>query len=403
MKLLRAVVVMALLLAGCGGESPPEASNDLLYLRTAAGIAVATAGADSAAFQALDSLPSSDWSTLVRAQGRGNTTRVQGVDPRSGKLVWSKDLQGRYTLKIVSADGKMAALSSARESYYSAGRTETMLTIVTADGSSRVLELKGNYEPEAFSTDKENLFVVEYLPARRPTHYRVRNLDLVTGQVGGVYTVDAELQEAMRGTARVQTMSADGTRLYTLYTLKEHGERHTFIHVLSLDEEWAHCIDLPDGFQFATQSATSMTVTDDGKRLFVGNAESGVIADIDTEGLKVLRTGQVSYGLGTPTHMTTSDGRLHLSSGRMITVVSLRTFKEIRSIFMGQPITGLQPASDGYRLYVGQRDRIAVVDAVTGDRLGSFDPPGLDRIRLLGRSTQQPSQPRSGDTIECAC
>ena len=35
-----------------------------------------------------------------------------------------------------------------------------------------------------------------------------------TGEVGAVYSVDGHLQESMRGTARVQAMSADGSRLY---------------------------------------------------------------------------------------------------------------------------------------------------------------------------------------------
>lgn len=403
MKIWRVFAIATLVLAACGSEPPPEASNDLLYLQTEAGLAIAAAGSDSAEFQASDSLPSADWSTVVRAGRHPAGTRVSGSDPHSGEKVWSKILDGPLGLKIVSGDGTMAALGPTREPYYSQGRRSTELVVVGASRDEQTYSLDGNYEPEAFSTDGGNLFVIEYLPAARPTHYRVRNLDLTTGVVGGVYTVDAELQETMRGTARVQTMDLEGTRLYTLYTLKQHGERHTFVHVLSLDEEWAHCVDLPDGFQYSTGTATSMSVTPDGDRLLIANSESGALAEVDTEALAVTRTGQVSFGLGKPTHMAIGDERLFLSSGRMMTVVSLKTLEEMRSLFMAQPITGLQAAADGFRLYIGQKNRIGVVDVTTGERLESFDPPGVDRVQRIGRATQQPPQPRSDDIIKCAC
>lgn len=402
MKIRRVFAVTALVLAACGSEAPPEASNDLLYLQTEAGLAIAAAGSDSAEFQALDSLPSADWTTVVRARQHPSGTRLIGSDPRSGKAVWSTVAQGRLDLKIVSGDGTIAALGPRSEPYYSQGRRSTELVVVGASGDEQRYSLDGNYEPEAFSTDGGNLFVIEYLPADRPTHYRVRNLDLTTGVVDGVYTVDAELQEAMRGTARIQTMDLKGTRLYTLYTLKQDGHQKTFVHVLSLDEEWAHCVDLPDGFQYSTGTATSMSVTPDGGRLFLANSESGAIAEVDAEALAVTRTGQVSFGLGKPTHMAIGDGRLFLSSGRMMTVVSMKTLEEMRSLFMAQPITGLQAATDGFRLYIGQKDRIGVVDVITGQRLESFDPPGVNRVQRIGRATQQPPQPRS-DIIKCAC
>lgn len=398
-----AAASVLMFLSACAAE-PGErsASKDMLFLQTEAGIAVAAAGASSAEFQAADSIPSTDWSTVVRSRLRNRYTRVIAVDALSGEEAWRSRIDGALRLKIVSASGDQVALGPANERYYDQGRRSTTITIQDSSGSVRPLKLKGNYEPEAFSTDGQDLFLVQYLPARAPTHYRVRTLDIGTGKVGGVYTVDAELQEAMRGTARVQASSLDGSRLYTLYTLREHGEEHSFIHVLDLDEKWAHCIDLPDGFTDSPEKATSMTVSPDGDRLYVGNSITGTIAELDTEALNVARSSHVTYGLGGPEHMTMNEDHLFIASGRRLSAVSLDSLAEDRSWSLEQKIRGLQAAEDGYRLYVGQRALIAIIDVETGRHLEAVDPPGVDKINLVGRTTPQ-APLRGRSNYKCAC
>ena len=78
------------------------------------------------------------------------------------------------------------------------GRATTSLTVVSTDtGDMRDYPLAGNFEPEAFATSGSSLFVIEYLPPMAPDRYRVRKLDLETGEVGAVYSVDGHLQESM--------------------------------------------------------------------------------------------------------------------------------------------------------------------------------------------------------------
>jgi DNA-binding beta-propeller fold protein YncE len=401
MKTWCLVATAALILLPSCAEEPPAASKDMLFLQTEAGLTVAAAGASSAEFQAPGSLPSADWSTVVRARRHKGSTRVIAIDPVTGERVWNNALDGRFQTKIVSSHGDLVALGPVTERYYTQGRRKTEITILDSTGSQRTLELAGNYEPEAFSTDGQNLFVVKYLPARAPTRYQIRTLDISTGKVDGVYTVDAELQEAMRGTARVQASSPDGNRLYTLYTLTSRGEKYAFIHVLSLDEKWAHCIDLPTGFEEAPEAATAMTVSQNGALLYIANADTGAVAEVDTQTLTVLRTNEVNFGLGRPNYMAIGDGHLFLASGRRLSAVALDSLEERRRWFMTQPIRGLQTAADGFRLYVGQRDRIAVIDVNTGERLSAFDPPGIDRINLLGRSVKLPTPERTN--LTCAC
>jgi sugar lactone lactonase YvrE len=324
----------------------------------------------------------------------------------SGARLWSRDVEGRLEVKVASEHGGMVALGSPQEGTgYPGGRASTTL-VVLEEGTSepRTIELSGNYEPEAFSTDGQSLFVVEYLPARNPTRYRVRRLDLRTEEVVGVYTVDAELQESMQGTARVQAASPDGRRLYTLYTLEgAEGARRAFVHVLSLDELWAHCIDLPATFGTADERAIAISVAPDGRRLYVADAATGTVAEADTESLAVTRTTQASFGSsgGVAHAVAGPDGMLYLGKGTGLLALDASTWAPGRSWDMEERITGIQAANDGRRLYVGLKDQIVVLDAATGERLGVLDPAGLGTIDQLGRSTRSLDEERTD--FECAC
>jgi YVTN family beta-propeller protein len=246
--------------------------------------------------------------------------------------------------------------------------------------------------------------VVEYLPPSDPTRYRVRRLDLRTEEVVGVYTVDAELQEAMEGTARVQASSPDGRRLYTLYTVAgPGGTRRAFVHVLSLDELWAHCVDLPPVFETASERSIAIAVAPDGRRLYVADADTGTVAEVDTEALAVTRTVQAAFGSrgGTAHGAVGSDGRLYLGKGSGLSSLDVSTLSAGRSWEMAGRITGIQVANDGGRVYVGLKDRIVVLDSATGETLGELDPANVGSIAQLGQSTRSLEEERT--EIECAC
>jgi hypothetical protein len=271
----------------------------------------------------------------------------------------------------------------------------------TAD--SRTIELKGNYEPEAFSTDGGSLFVIEYLPPRRPTSYRVRRLDLRTEDVVGVYTVDAELQEAMQGTARIQTASPDGRRLYTLYTIDGGETRHAFIHVLSLDQLWAHCVDLPSNFGAASEREIALSVAPDGTRLYVADASTGTVAEVDTEALAITRAADAGFGSqeGATHAVNGPNGMLYLGKGARLLALDGSTLEPARSWRMEGRITGMQAASHGGRLYVGLKDQIVILDTSSGATIGALDPANIGNIGQLGQTTRALEEKRTA--IECAC
>ena len=398
---LAVLVIPILLLAGCGHPSSERAANDLLFLGTPRGVAVVKPGAAAPAFRG-DAVPSQDWSRMARAVVRGGVTRVVALDPASGTELWSRAVTGRLQVELVSKGGDLVALSPVREPHYSYGRARTTLVVVgEAASGPQTVTLDGNFEPEAFSTDGKSLFVIEYLPARNPQSYRVRRLDLVTEEVVGVYTVDAELQRAMGGTARVQAASPDGKRLYTLYTLRgDNDVRYAFIHVLSLDELWAHCIDLPAEFAASPERATALTVGAGGERLYVANTAMGIVAEIDTEELRVIETGGIDLVPGGDAHAALgSDGMLYFASGPRLVAVDAAELEQRGAWLLPQKIQGIQVARDPTRVYLGLRDRVAILDSVTA-KLRTIDPPGVKRIVRfgpVGRSLDEPPE------ITCAC
>ena len=252
----------------------------MLFLRAGGGVTLVRDLPEGVAVNVPGAVASTDWSTVVRAIPRAGETRILALDPLTGAELWSRDVpENNLEVKVASEGGRLVALGSSRgNAGYPVGRTSTTLYIADRDAEQpRRIQLEGNYEPEAFSTDGRSLFVVEYLPPEAPTSYQVRRLDLDTERVVGVYTPDAHLQEAMQGTARIQVASADGRRLYTLYTLEDHGTTHAFVHVLSLDELWAHCVDLPHGFATMRESAIALALTPEGNHLYVADTATGTV------------------------------------------------------------------------------------------------------------------------------
>ena len=406
-KTLGAVAIFAFVLAGSTqpGAGPEAAPEDVLFLRTSGGITLVRARPKGVAVNLSEAVPSTDWSAVVQAVRDEDRTRLLTLDSVSGDHLWSRDVDGKLEVKIASEDGRLVALGPRGATGYAGGRSSTTLVIVGADAPEpKTIELAGNYEPEAFSTDGDSLFVVEYLPPTDPTRYRVRRLDLRTEEVVGVYTVDAELQEAMEGTARVQASSPDGRRLYTLYTLAgAGGTRRAFVHVLSLDELWAHCVDLPPAFETASERSIAIAVAPDGWRLYVADADTGTVAEVDTEALAVTRTVQAAFGSrgGTAHGAVGSDGRLYLGKGSGLSSLDVSTLSAGRSWEMAGRITGIQVANDGGRVYVGLKDRIVVLDSATGETLGELDPANVGSIAQLGQSTRSLEEERT--EIECAC
>jgi DNA-binding beta-propeller fold protein YncE len=350
---------------------------------------------------------SPDWSRLYAVRG----DKLVTFDPATNRELAGTALPRRLTARVASAAGTLVALtadSSAHPTTRPTGRERT--TIVVADPSGvrqvREFDLAGNFEPEAFSADDAYLFVLEYLPANAPERYRVRRVELATGQVQPLLLRDKQLipagaEEEMRGEGRQAVLSPDRTRLYTLYLHQgdhqhtrdllpgRHGADgravHAFVHVLSLNEGWAYCLDLPDPFGLHPAGAHALTVSPDGRSLYIGEMTTKQIAIADTESLTVTKVATLpdDQPAGDGTAMVTSpDGdALYLGSSNVLRRLDSATLRVAGAWAMPAAVRGLAVSPDGRQVLIGQAGSIARVDTSTGRILDTFAAGGLLTLR----------------------
>jgi hypothetical protein len=405
-RLAIVLCVPLLALAACGDADPSSApaaaaaipSRGPLLLPTAQGVAAVGANSGTVAYEAPGAKASPDGSVVVRAVVRADgTTRLTWLDPVDGHPTARVRLDGRATIRVVAADGRVAVGAPdvpVTGLIHPVPRTQSPVTVAAPDGTVRTYTLPGSVEPEAFSTDGSGLFVLSYTPAGNPTEYQVNRLDLESGEVGGVYGQDSadERQERMGGTARTQVWAPDGRAVYTLYTQEVDGEPTSFIHVLNLDEGWAFCLDLPEPLGWNTQAA--LAVAPDGDRLWVTEG-AGHGAVVDTAALEVLATGTFAspgeYGLA-----AVADGdRLFVGSESEIAVLDGTDLHEVARWRTTRPIIALR-----------RDDLEGALVAVTDGQLTTFplhaperDPAGRDLPYTSPLVVIDPTLP----VAECAC
>ncbi len=371
--LFAVLATLAVVASACGGgdnevsvdsnRSRPE----ILYLGSRSAITAVAPKSGHVRFQEASAVPSRDWSVLYSATIDGFDTTLRTLDPATGKELASRRLPGAFTVRTVSEDGGMVALTPPTDgdTYHPAGKDPTRIVIVRRDDPElQVLDVPGNVEPEAFSVSGDALFVVDFVPPLAPERYRVARLDLARGTVDDVRSKEQELQEPMRGTARAQVMAPDGRRLYTLYTRDATADEpaEAFVHVLDLDAETATCVDLPP--EFATNPLGAVAVSPSGSHLYVVAPAVGAIADLDTDDLTVTRTATYvpEVNGGASARATATESMLYVAVDDRMAAFSLDGLQPGNWSIAPGPVTGIQPASDGSVLYVSLADRVLVLD-----------------------------------------
>jgi hypothetical protein len=241
-------------------------------------------------------LVSADGSTVVVAEPAGDATRVRWVEAATGATRDETTLPGALQPVSTDARGRAVALTTPlparKDGEIGPGRSESHLVFVTTDDlpHPRTFDLDINAVPEAFNTIFEEgsltpsgAFLIEYLPAEHPTEYRVRTIDLESGEVGlpvsirdKAFTVDQQ----MAGISRTQVLSRDSQLLFTLYTEGSADHLYSFVHTLGLfNGVW--CINLPRELGLET-SAGTLALAPDEQTLYVVSNE-GRIAEIGTD------------------------------------------------------------------------------------------------------------------------
>ena len=116
--LVTTMLAVAVLAAACGGGDDRGLSVDtdrarpeILYLGSRAAITAVAPVSGQVRFQQLGAVPSRDWSVLYAADNDGTTTTLRTLDPVTGEERARRTVPGVFTVRTVSEDGAMVALT----------------------------------------------------------------------------------------------------------------------------------------------------------------------------------------------------------------------------------------------------------------------------------------------------
>lgn len=367
---------------------------------------------------------SGDGRRLVRAEQPDGGTRLTSHRLPDGAAVVVGTLTGALAVRATSPDGALVALANdagpGHSPYRPGPRERTTIVVADGAGQRRRLELPGNLEPEAFDETGSALFVLDYLPPTAPDRYRVRVVDLASGQVQPLLTrvkavVPGGAEEEMRGEGRQAVYDSRRNRLFTLYTHQpDHvhtrdriaaatdpngaGARddaphvHAFVHTLDLTERWAFCVDLPAPFGERAATGHTIALNRDGSRLYVADTGTSTLATIDPEGLTVMDSVRFDTLTGTGGSDSAAPAAAAFDGAGMLLVGVGREVVGMAVTAGGgtdprwstpAEIRGLAGPPDGTRLYVGQPNAVLRVDAGTGAVRQRIDVPGLVALRQV--------------------
>jgi DNA-binding beta-propeller fold protein YncE len=230
--------------------------------------------------------PSPDWTHLYWVSSR----TLIDVDPKTGATLHAQVLPGDFQLPSATLSGVPGGLAQngqwlvlqAFDEPTGNVPTATHLLLVDTSYSKAVrrIDLKGYFQYDAVSNDGQWIYLVQFV--FDTTEYYVRRYDMAAGQLDPTIIFDkSDGSAAMTGLRLSGVPSPDGHWLYSLYARQN---KSAFIHVLSLDNPIAFCVDLP-GSGYASDPDSfrwSLALNGDGSHLFAANGAMGVVVDVST-------------------------------------------------------------------------------------------------------------------------
>jgi len=410
-KLMSVLAVAALAVAACT-QAPNDAANrpvprETLLLSTQAGPLVVQIPSGSVLFDRPGTVASLGGSWLLSATPSAGSTLLETVDGADAEPASDVRLDGTLDVRVVSESGTAVALMDPLPDGWDPevplprSRSSIVVADPTGVGQPRTYDLRGNYEPEAFSTDDRQLFMIQHLPAESPTVYRVTVLDLKRGRVYPVFGPYKAPPERMPGIRLQQIISPNADQLYTLYSSARPGyaPHHapvpndatvSFVHVLSLQEGWAHCVGLPRELWDRPASEQAMATSSNGRLLYIVDATLGLVTVMDTASLEI-RTAPIDLAVPGVRHtsaVVSADGSALFvgTSGELsgVTKIDTDTFEVVRT-WETDDMSGLGLSGDGERLYVAFDDRVEVMDATNGSELAGIavaSPAPIERVSV---------------------
>jgi hypothetical protein len=411
-KLVVALSVAALGTAACtnetgDGKPSQPVPRETLLLGTEAGPLVVEVPGGSVLFERPGAVASLGGSWLLSATPSAGSTLLQTVDGADAEPASAVRLDGTLEIRVVAESGGAVALMDPLPEGWNPDvplpRSRTPIVVADPTGVTepRTYDLRGNFEPEAFSTDDRRLFLIQHLPAEAPTVYRVTVLNLRTGRVMPVNGPFKGPAERMPGIRLQQVLSPNADQLYTLYSSARpgyaphhapvpNGATVSFVHVLSLQDGWAHCVGLPEELWDRPASEQAMATSPNGRLLYVADPTLGVVTVMDTASLEI-RTYSIDLSVsgvrGTSAVVSGDGSALFVATAGEhpgISRIDTDTFEVVRT-WATDDVSGLGLSADGERLYVASDDRVEVMDATTGSGLVGVavaSPAPIERVSV---------------------
>jgi len=402
MQCIRWLPACALLLFACAPVRPTPPLTDFIVAESPQGFVGFDFATRRQSFSGTPAVATADWSSLFT----GDNSSLLHLDVRTGAVLDTRAIPAGLQPVAVSSDGSKVALAAPQEAgtWPPVGRTSSRIAVADTSGQAppRVFDLTGNYEPDAFSSDDQTLFVLEYQPASAPDRYYVRRLDLRTGAVlaVGSRSKTAVPEENMRGTRHQHVLSPDHQTLYTLYTnqpdhlhsrdlaaglTQSTGNVYAFVHVLSLSEGWAFCLDLPQPLGMGPAEADILALSPDGRLLFVVDRSSGAVVVADAERLYVRSTTNIG---GDPladhaAAVVGLDDTLFIALANDVVALNPRSLAVQQHIPLPTTPNALGISPDGERLFEASADALYALDAGTGAELGRLPAVGVRAIAYV--------------------
>jgi hypothetical protein len=398
MRMRTMLPLAALVMAACttqdGRGTRQARAEDVLVLGSDDGVVSVDTATGSVVFDGRGVPALGTWSKVFAASPSGGGAVLEARDSTTGEVLSSVQIPGDLAVRVASSDGSrvalMAPLPQGQGPWVPEPRAFSTIVVADPTGMEEIAHyrLKGNFEPEAFSFDGRSLFLIKLVPPTDPEAYRVARLSLATGKVSPVNTGIKGVVETMSGTRLEQIASPDGTMLYTLYTTapaayaddtSHHGDHVAFVHTLSLDDGWAHCVGLPRVLWGGDPEDQAMALSPNGRSLYVVDTSRAFVAVMDTGGPEMARQTHVQLGMpenGEAHAVVTEDLRLVVASGTRVVSLDTLTLEPVASWTMDAPISalGLGPAG----VYVATPGAIQVMDPSSGRPVRSIPTPALD-------------------------
>jgi hypothetical protein len=314
------------------------------------------------------------------------------VDPQTGATLHAQQLPGDFQLPAATLSGVPGGLSQNgrwlvlqafdRTSNSVPSATHLLLTDTSYSVPVRRIDLQGYFQFDAVDNVGLWIYLIQFVSS---TEYYVRRYDMAGAQLDPTVIFDkSDGSAAMSGLRLSGVASADGHWLYSVYARQD---KSAFIHMLSLDNPIAFCIDLPGSGLTSdpTGKYWSLALSRDGSHLFAANLAMGVVADVDTGGNglpSIVRTAKVastappasSQTFGANGSVLSRDGRTLVISGAGVVWLDTATLHAQSGQLVDWTVGSLALSPDGSKLYVvNDAGKIAEVGMSGSHSVTSFD------------------------------